>query len=160
MRFYLLNVLLFLLGDLFSQKSVIDSAIDSADVKIEKYFNTAISDSLRMHYKAQIIHMDKYIAKDSLNPKAFLQRGIYHGQLGFQVEAIADYDQSIALDSSGSVAYFNRGLAKARFRYTYDACFDLKKALSLGIEAAENIYKSCCSLYHSEIDNMILNQKK
>ena len=95
----------------------------------------------------------------SLNPKAFLQRGIYHGQLGFQVEAIADYDQSIALDSSGSVAYFNRGLAKARFRYTYDACFDLKKAYSLGIEAAENIYKSCCSLYHSEIDKMIPNQK-
>lgn len=155
MRFYLLTFLLFLLGDLSGQKSVIDSAIDSAHVKIEKYFNTGISDSLRIHYKAQIKHMDKYIAKDSLNPKAFLQRGIYYGQLGFQVEAIADYDQSIALDSSGSVAYFNRGLAKARFRYSYDACFDLKKAHSLGIEAAENIYKSCCRLYHSEIDKII-----
>jgi tetratricopeptide (TPR) repeat protein len=160
MRFYLLTFFLLLLVDLFSQKTVIDSAIDSANVKIEKYFNTGISDSLRIHYKSQITHMNKYIAKDSLNPKAFLQRGIYYGQLGLQVEAIADYDQSIALDSSGSIAYFNRGLAKARFRYSFDACYDLKKALSLGIEAAENIYKSCCSLYHSEIDNMIPNQKQ
>ncbi|MAW65738.1 MAG: hypothetical protein CMD18_06035 [Flavobacteriales bacterium] len=159
MKFYFLSFLLILIGDLFGQKSIIDSAIDSAHVKIEKYFNTGISDSLRSHYKAQIIHMNKYIAKDSLNPKAFLQRGIYYGQLGFQVEAISDYDQSIALDSSGSVAYFNRGLAKARFRYSYDACYDLKKAHSLGIDAAENIYKSCCSLYHSQIDKILPYQK-
>ena len=59
MRFYLLTFLLLLLVDLFGQKSIIDSAIDSAHVKIEKYFNTGISDSLRTHYKAQISHMNK-----------------------------------------------------------------------------------------------------
>jgi len=159
MKFYFLSFLLFYFGDLYCQKSNIDSAIDSAHVKIEKYFNTGISDSLRLHYKAQIIHMNKYIAGDSLNPKAFLQRGIYYGQLGFQVEAISDYDQSIALDSNGSVAYFNRGLAKARFRYSYDACYDLKKAHNLGIDAAEDIYKSCCGLYHSQIDKILPYQK-
>tara|TARA_Y100000766_G_scaffold219191_1_gene191116 strand:- start:2131 stop:2613 length:483 start_codon:yes stop_codon:yes gene_type:complete len=160
MRFYFLVLLLFVLVDLFGQKPVINSAIDSVHQKIEKYFNTGISDSLRNHYKAQIIHMNKYIAKDSLNPKAFLQRGIYYGQLGFQVEAISDYDKSITLDSNSSIAYFNRGLAKARFRYSYDACYDLKKALSLGIESAENIYESCCSLYHSQIEKIISNQEK
>ncbi len=160
MRFYFLVLFLLVLMNLFGQKPVINSAIDSVHQKIEKYFNTGISDSLRNHYKTQIIHMNQYIAKDSLNSKAFLQRGIYYGQLGFQVEAISDYDRSITLDSNASVAYFNRGLAKARFRYSYDACYDLRKALSLGIESAENIYESCCGLYHSEIEKIISNQNK
>lgn len=129
-----------------------ETTVDSAQAKIEKYYNTGISDSLRNYYKAQIEHMNKYILKDSLNSKAFLQRGIYYGQLGFQVKAIADYDKSLKLDSNESIAYFNRGLAKARFIYSYDACYDIKKAHSLGIDAAENIYKSYCRMYHSQIE--------
>lgn len=129
--------------------------IDSAQTKIEKFYNTGISDSLRAVYKAQVEHMTKYIAQDSINPKAFLQRGIYYTQLGFQVDAINDYDKAIALDSTESVAFFNRGLAKARFRYSYDACYDLKKAHQLGIEQAEEIYKSYCRLYQSKIDEEV-----
>jgi tetratricopeptide (TPR) repeat protein len=151
MRLFFVIILIFKTGASIGQKSKIDSAIDSAQIKIEKYYNTSISDSLRQHYKSRIRHMNKYIEKDSLNSKAFLQRGIYYGQLGFQVEAIADYDRALALDSNESVAYFNRGLAKARFRYSYDACYDLKKAQILGVEAAKNIYDSCCNLHHSEI---------
>ena len=158
MRLFLFVIFMFLVGDSYAQKkAVIDSAIDSVDVKIEKYYNTGISDSLRNHLKAQIEHINKYITKDSSNPKAFLQRGIYYSQLGFQVKAIADYDKSLQLDSNESVAYFNRGLAKARFRYSYDACYDIKKAHNLGIDAAENIYKSYCKLYHSQIEKSLLN---
>ena len=158
MRLFLFITFMLLFVDSYAQKRVvIDSAIDSVDTKIEKYYNTGISDSLRNHLKAQIEHINKYITKDSSNPKAFLQRGIYYSQLGFQVKAIADYDKSLQLDSNESVAYFNRGLAKARFRYSYDACYDIKKAHNLGIDAAENIYKSYCKLYHSQIEKSLLN---
>ncbi|MFL2582521.1 MAG: hypothetical protein ACJ0QJ_05120 [Flavobacteriales bacterium] len=156
MRLILLFIFILLTTVSFAQKkAVIDSAIDSVDVKIEKYYNTGISDSLRNHLKAQIKYMNKYISKDSLNSKAFLQRGIYYSQLGFQVKAIADYDKSLKLDSNESVAYFNRGLAKARFRYSYDACYDIKKAHNLGIEAAEDIYQAYCKMYHSQIEKIL-----
>ncbi|MAS51721.1 MAG: hypothetical protein CMD20_00815 [Flavobacteriales bacterium] len=156
MRLILLFIFILLTTVSFAQKkAAIDSAIDSVDVKIEKYYNTGISDSLRDHLKTQIKHMNKYISKDSLNSKAFLQRGIYYSQLGFQVKAIADYDKSLKLDSNEPVAYFNRGLAKARFRYSYDACYDIKKAHNLGIEAAENIYQAYCKMYHSQIEKIL-----
>ena len=129
-----------------------DTTIDSSEAKIEKYYNIGISDSLRIYLKSQIKHMDNYISKDSSNPKAFLQRGIYYTQLGAQVKAIKDYDKTIELDSSQSVAYYNRGIAKGRFRYTFDACFDLKKANQLGIREAGDIYKSYCRLYHTKIE--------
>lgn len=129
--------------------------VDSAQTKIEKYYNTGISDSLRAVYKAQVEHMNKYIAQDSVNSKAFLQRGIYYNQLGFMVDAIADYDKAIQLDPNESVAYFNRGLAKARFSYTYDACYDLKMAHKLGIEQAKEVFLSSCLLHKSRIDNEV-----
>lgn len=140
------------LGKLSAQKTV----VDSAKIKIEKFYNRLLSDSLRNRLKAQIVHMNKYIAQDSINSKAFLQRGIYYSQLGLQVEAISDYDRSLALDSNESVAYFNRGLAKARFIYSYEACYDLKKAHQLGIEQAENIYKTYCKLYLKRLEQEIV----
>lgn len=143
---------------LFQLSQAQSTAVDSAQTKIEKYYNTGISDSLRTVYKVQVEHMNKYIAQDSLNPKAFLQRGIYYTQLGFQVKAIADYDKSIELDSNESVAYFNRGLAKARFSYTYDACYDLKMAVKLGIEQAKDVYLSSCLLHKSKIDNEVASK--
>ncbi len=145
-------ILLVSLGKLSAQKTV----VDSAKIKIEKFYNRLLSDSLRNRLKAQIVHMNKYIAQDSINSKAFLQRGIYYSQLGLQVEAISDYDRSLALDSNESVAYFNRGLAKARFIYSYEACYDLKKAHQLGIEQAENIYKTYCKLYLKRLDQEIV----
>ena len=48
-----------------------DTVIDSAEAKIEKYYNIDLPDSVRSHLKSQIDHMNKYIAQDSLNPKAF-----------------------------------------------------------------------------------------
>ena len=145
-------ILLVSLGKLSAQKTV----VDSAKIKIEKFYNRLLSDSLRNRLKAQIVHMNKYIAQDSINSKAFLQRGIYYSQLGLQVEAISDYDRSLALDSNESVAYFNRGLAKARFIYSYEACYDLKKAHQLGIEQAENIYKTYCKLYLKRLEQEIV----
>ncbi len=145
-------ILLVSLGKLSAQKTV----VDSAKIKIEKFYNRLLSDSLRNRLKAQIVHMNKYIAQDSINSKAFLQRGIYYSQLGLQVEAISDYDRALALDSTESVAYFNRGLAKARFIYSYEACYDLKKAHQLGIEKAENIYKTYCKLYLKKLEQEIV----
>jgi len=142
----------------FSIVNAQQTKVDSADVKIEKYYNTGISDSLRAVYKAQVEHMNKYIAQDSLNSKAYLQRGIYYTQLGFMVDAIADYDKAIELDKNESVAYFNRGLAKARFMYTYDACYDLKKALDLGIEQARAPYDYDCRLYKSQIEQEVASK--
>ena len=124
------TILLLTLATFFQLSQAQSTKVDSAQTKIEKYYNTGISDSLRAVYKAQVEHMNKYIAQDSTNAKAYLQRGIYYTQLGFQVDAITDYDKAIELDSNESVAYFNRGLAKARFSYTYDACYDLKNLMS------------------------------
>lgn len=135
-----------------------DTVIDSAEAKIEKYYNIDLPDSVRSHLKSQIDHMNKYIAQDSSNPKAFLQRGIYYGQLGAQVKAIENYDKTIQLDSLESVAYFNRGLAKGRFRYTLDACLDLKKAFKLGIQQAGEIYESYCRIYHSTIEKSVVSK--
>ena len=151
MKTLLLGLFLLSVGGVFAQQTV----VDSAKTKIEKFYNTGISDSLRDHLKGQIDHMDKYIAQDSVNSKAFLQRGIYYTQLGLQVEAISDYDKALALDSTESVAYYNRGLAKARFRYSYEACYDLKKAHQLGIEQAEKIYQTYCKIYLTRLKEEI-----
>lgn len=130
-----------------------ETRIDSADAKIEKYYNTGISDSARADYKSKIAHMDKYIAQDSVNPEAFLQRGIYYSFLGLSVKAIEDYDKALALNDEQPIAYFNRGIAKARFRYTYEACYDFKKSHMLGIDQAAKVYGSNCRLYQKKIDS-------
>jgi tetratricopeptide (TPR) repeat protein len=146
---FVFSVFLFLIfGFVKGQVTV----VDSVENKIEKYYNIGISDSTRSHLKNQISNMDKYIAKDSLNSQAFLQRGIYYTQLGAQVKAIKDYDRAIELDPSESIAYYNRALAKSRFRYTLDACIDLKKSEQLGIKQAGTIYTSYCRLYHAKIE--------
>lgn len=128
------------------------TGVDSASTKIEKYYNNGLSDSARADYKAKIAHMDKYIAIDSTNPEAFLQRGVYYSFLGLSVDAIDNYDQALALDDNQPIAYFNRGLAKARFRYTYDACYDIKKSYLLGVNQAAKIYTTNCRLYQKKID--------
>lgn len=129
--------------------------VDSADAKIEKFYNVKLSDSLRAVYKAQIDHMNKYIAQDSVNPKAFLQRGIYYAQLGLNVEAIADYDKALVLDDKEPIAFFNRGLAKARFRYSYDACYDFKLANKLGLEQAAAVFDDNCGLFKAKIEQEV-----
>lgn len=129
--------------------------VDSADAKIEKYYNVKISDSLRAVYKSQIDHMNKYIAQDSVNPKAFLQRGIYYAQLGLNVEAISDYDKALMLNDKEPIAYFNRGLAKARFRYSYDACYDFKIANKLGLQQAADVFNDNCGLFKAKIEQEV-----
>ena len=151
MKFFILYLLLFAFGFINAQQS----KIDSAQSKIQKYYNNDLSDSLRNDYNAKIAHMDKYIAQDSVNPKAFLQRGVYYGMLGLSVEAISDYDMAIKLNDNQPIAYFNRALAKARFRYSYDACYDLKKAYILGLDQANEIFNSYCRLYQTKIDQEI-----
>lgn len=148
MRFYTLLLFLFSFGFLSAQQT----QVDSAQSKIQKYYNNNLSDSLRIDYNAKIAHMDKYIAQDSMNPKAFLQRGVYYGLLGLSVEAISNYDMAIKLNDNQPIAYFNRALAKARFRYSYDACSDLKKAYTLGLDKANEIFNSYCGRYKSKID--------
>jgi len=151
MKFFILYLLLFAFGFINAQQS----KIDSAQSKIQKYYNNDLSDSLRNDYNAKIAHMDKYIAQDSVNPKAFLQRGVYYGMLGLSVEAISDYDMAIKLNDNQPIAYFNRALAKARFRYSYDACYDLKKAYILGLDQANEIFNSYCRLYKTKMDQEI-----
>ena len=151
MKFFILYLLLFAFGFINAQQT----KIDSAQSKIQKYYNNDLSDSLRNDYKAKIAHMDKYIAQDSVNPKAFLQRGVYYGMLGLSVEAISDYDMAIKLNDNQPIAYFNRALAKARFRYSYDACYDLKKAYILGLDQANEIFNSYCRKKKKKIDQEI-----
>ena len=151
MKFFILYSLLFAFGFINAQQT----KIDSVQSKIQKYYNNDLSDSLRNDYKAKIAHMDKYIAQDSVNPKAFLQRGVYYGMLGLSVEAISDYDIAIKLNDNQPIAYFNRALAEARFRYSYDACYDLKKAYILGLDQANEIFNSYCRLYKTKIDQEI-----
>ena len=151
MKFSILSLFLFAFGFVNAQQT----QVDSAQTKIEKYYNNDLSDSLRNDYKAKIAHMDKYIAQDSVNPKAFLQRGVYYGQLGLSVEAISDYDMAIELNENQPIAYFNRALAKARFRYSYDACYDLKKAYTLGLDQANEIFNAYCRLYKTKIDQEV-----
>tara|TARA_B110000211_G_C13997737_1_gene516992 strand:- start:746 stop:1210 length:465 start_codon:yes stop_codon:yes gene_type:complete len=132
-----------------------ETVVDSAQTKIEKYYNTGLSDSARADYKAKIVHMDKYIAQDSINAEAFLQRGVYYSFLGLSVNAIEDYDKAIELDSDQPIAYFNRGIAKARFRYTYEACYDFKKSYLLGVTQAAKVYTANCRLYQKKIDSLV-----
>lgn len=148
MRFYTLLLFLSSFGFLSAQQT----QVDSAQSKIQKYYNNDLSDSLRIDYNVKIAHMDKYIAQDSMNPKAFLQRGVYYGLLGLSDEAISNYDMAIKLNDNQPIAYFNRALAKARFRYSYDACSDLKKAYTLGLDKANEIFNSYCGRYKLKID--------
>lgn len=135
-----------------------ETKVDSAQSQIEAYFNLDISDSLRAVYKAQIDHMNKYIAQDSVNSKAFLQRGIYYAQLGLQVEAISDYDKSIALNDQEPIAFFNRGLAKSRFKFTYEGCYDFKKSAQLGLEQGATVFDENCSLFKKTIQSELVQQ--
>jgi len=148
MRIYLLSTIFFYTIFVSAQETV----VDSANTKIEKYYNLGLSDSLRADYKSKIIEMNKYIAKDSINARAFLQRGVYYSLLGLSIKAILDYDKSLVLNDKQPIAYFNRGLAKARFRYTYEACYDFKKAYLLGVDQAAKVYDTNCNLYQKKID--------
>lgn len=135
-----------------------ETVVDSAKLKIEKYYNTSLSDSTRSDYKAKIEHMDKYLAQDSINPKAFLQRGIYYSFLGLNIEAIKNYNKALELDSEQPIAYFNRGVAKARFKFTYDACYDFKRSYLLGLNEAGKVYDSNCGLHKKKIDSLTLEK--
>jgi len=132
-----------------------ETVVDSVELKIEKYYNTALSDSTRSYYKSKIIHMDKYIAQDSVNAEAFLQRGIFYSFLGLSVEAIKNYNKALVLDNEQPIAYFNRGVAKARFKFTYEACYDFKKAHLLGLSKATEVYKTNCQLHKKRIDSLV-----
>ena len=129
--------------------------VDSVKLKIEKYYNISLTDSVRADFKAKIEHMDKYIAQDSLSPEAFLQRGVYYSFLGLSLKAIENYNKALALDDKQPIAYFNRGIAKARFKFTYDACYDFKKAYSLGLDKAAEVYNANCKLYKKRIDSLV-----
>ena len=115
---FVFSVFLFLIfGFVKGQVTV----VDSVENKIEKYYNIGISDSTRSHLKNQISKMDKYIAKDSLNPQAFLQRGIYYTQLGAQVKAIKDYDRAIELDQLFPKSYKWKALAQLALGHKNEA---------------------------------------
>jgi tetratricopeptide (TPR) repeat protein len=151
-----MKLLLFAVSALFTiSVSAQETVIDSAKTIIEKYYNTGLPDSTRASYNSKIAHMDKYIAKDSINPEAYLQRGIYYSFLGLNVEAIEDYNKVLALDDEQPIAYFNRGIAKARFRYTYEACYDFKKSFLLGVNQADKVYTLNCKLYQNKIDSLV-----
>ena len=141
MRLRLIVVILCFYMPVFSQ-------VDSVEFQVEKYYNTELSDSLRAFYEVKLAHMNKYIAQDSLNAKAYLQRGIYYTCLGLHPESIMDYTKCLELDSAESVAYYNRGLAKGRFLYSLDACRDLKSAFDLGVEDALDVLVVNCRRYH------------
>ena len=132
-----------------------ETVLDSVELKIEKYYNTALSDSTRADYKSKIVHMDKYIAQDSVNAEAFLQRGLYYSFLGLSVEAIKNYNKALVLDNQQPIAYFNRGVAKARFKFTYEACYDFKKAHLLGLSKATEVYKANCQFHKKRIDSLV-----
>lgn len=153
MRTLFIALLFVSVGNLFGQQT----QVDSAQARIERYYNPDLTDSLRVVYKNQILHMNKYIAQDSLNPKAYLQRGIYYSQLGLAVEAIADYDKTLKLDNKEPIAYFNRGLAKSRFKFTYEGCYDFKMAAKLGIEQANEVYNDNCQLFKASINTQLAN---
>lgn len=131
------------------------TVVDSVKLKIEKYYNTALSDSTRADYKSKIVHMDKYIAQDSVNAEAFIQRGVYYSFLGLSVEAIKNYNKALVLDNQQPIAYFNRGVAKARFKFTYEACYDFKKAHLLGLSKAAEVYNTNCQLHKIKIDSLV-----
>lgn len=132
-----------------------DTTVDSSAQKVEKFYNTELSDSAREAIKAQIEHMDKYIAQDSTRADAYVQRGFYYGQLGLMVQAIEDYDRAIALDDSLAIAYFNRSLALARFRWTMEACMDMKMAQILGLDQAQAVVDANCVLYKRTINKIL-----
>ena len=155
MRNYLIIIFFYFALSISAQETV----IDSAKAKIEKYYNTDLSDSLRLDYKIKIDYMNKYLAKDSLSCEAFLQRGIYYSFLGLSVEAISDYDKSLALNDQQPIAYFNRGVAKARFRYTYEACYDFRKSYLLGINKASKVYEVNCKLHQKKIDSVLAGKQ-
>ena len=133
-----------------------ETAVDSADQKVEQYYNTDLTDSARTAIKAQIAHMDQYLAQDSTRAAAYLQRGFYYGQLGLMVQAIEDYDRAIALDDSMAIAYFNRAIAKARFRWTMEACMDMKMAQILGLDQAQAVVDANCVLYKRTINKILV----
>ena len=148
----LLLLLFFFLPKVILSQQIV---VDSVELKLEKYYNPALSDSARASYKSKIVHMDKYIAQDSVNAAAFLQRGIYYSFLGLSVEAIKNYNKSLGLDNQQPIAYFNRGVAKARFKFTYEACYDFKKAHMLGLSKAAEVYNTNCQLHKKRIDSLV-----
>lgn len=129
---------------LFAQSN---SIVDSVAVNLEQFYND-LSDSLRLVYNKKLNHMNAYIKLDSVNPEAFLERGICYTLLGMHSKSIEDYTAALELDSTLSFAYFNRGLAKGKFMYSYDACYDMKRSFDLGVEDAWLVLIQECRRYY------------
>jgi tetratricopeptide (TPR) repeat protein len=71
-------------------------------------------------------------------------RGISKASLGYNKEAIIDYDKSIELDPKNKFRYYNRGVAKHKLGDVEGACHDWSKAGELGISDAYTLIKQLC----------------
>lgn len=146
-RNFLFKIFILFNFTLFAQSN---SIVDSVAVDLEKFYND-LPDSLRFEYTNKLNHMNAYIKMDSLNPEAFLERGICYTLLGMHAKSIEDYTSAIGLDSTLSFAYFNRGLARGKFMYSYDACLDMKKSYDLGVNDAGLVLIQECRRYHKSL---------
>jgi len=124
-----------------------DSKVNYDAEKLERLFNTEMSEKERAKHKQAIQFFNEQIALDSNNVGAYVNRGTYMAELGLNVEALKDYNKAIKLDPNQSIAYYNRAISKARFMYTLDACKDLQKADDLGFVQAGNLMTIKCQRY-------------
>jgi tetratricopeptide (TPR) repeat protein len=75
--------------------------------------------------------MNLLIAKDSLNPGPYLDRGNHLLNIQKTKEAIRDYDMYIKLNPYNHSAYQNRGTAHERLKQFDEALYDYSKVIEL-----------------------------
>jgi tetratricopeptide (TPR) repeat protein len=73
----------------------------------------------------------KNINSDLKSAESYNNRGLDKYSLGFEEEAIKDFDQAISLDPSFAYAYGNRGNAKYRLGHQDAAIEDMKIMIEL-----------------------------
>jgi len=126
----------------YFQKCIQNEPVNS--IEAEAYANIAAINNLNAEYEKSIMNSSKSIDIDSLNIKAYVERGAANLALGNKSIAVTDFTVALNLDQKNRFpfsrirAFVGRGLARNGLGDYNGAIKDYDSAIALGSHDAKN----------------------
>lgn len=139
-------------GRAYEELNQVDQAIKDFEAVLKEdpnHTSALLSMARNFHYRLEdyensVFYLDKVIALDGNNARAYLMRGKSHQKLANLNEAMSDYNSAINIDRDLGDAYIARGSLKIFLNQKRGACQDFRTAQNLNIEGAEAIINRYC----------------
>jgi len=122
----------------------LNKAIELDSNLYEAYNNRGISKASLGDYEGALSDFNKSMDINADFAEAYLNRGnIFAMQKKYNL-ALDDYNMAIKINPENGLAYLNRGSCNYELKDSYSACEDWTKALSYGIQQAEELLTMFC----------------